>query len=68
MAEAVNHDDDLLTVQEYAERYRVHVQTVYAAIRMKRLQFPVERAGKRSLRIRVPRATAFRIEPRTFTE
>jgi hypothetical protein len=45
---------ELLTVKEYALMYRVHVQTVYAAIRCQRLSHDIERVG-RSIRILVPR-------------
>lgn len=48
-------DMDYLTVQEYAERFRLHVQTVYSAIRYNRLRFSVIRAAGRSIRIAVPR-------------
>lgn len=50
-------DMDYLTVKEYAERFRLHEDTVYAAIRMKKLRFAVVRAGKRAIRIVVPRPT-----------
>jgi excisionase family DNA binding protein len=43
-----------LTVKEYAEMFRVHVQTVYSAIRLGRLSHPWERVG-RSIRIDVSR-------------
>jgi len=49
---------DLLTVKEYAERHRLHVQTVYTAIRYGRMRYPIVRgtAGKRAaIRIAVPR-------------
>lgn len=49
--------DELLTVQEYAKRFRVHVQTVYTAIRYQRLEFPVIRPTCRSIRIVVPRGS-----------
>lgn len=55
-------DDELLTVQEYAARFRVHVQTVYTAIRFQRLEFRVIRTARRSIRICVPRES---IKPRT---
>lgn len=48
----------LLTVKEFAERQRLHVQTVYTAIRYGRLKYRVERSttGKRAaIRIAVPR-------------
>lgn len=50
--------DELLTVKEFAERQRLHVQTIYTAIRYNRLRYRVERvtAGKRAaIRIVVPR-------------
>lgn len=52
-------DDDvvLLTVQEFAVRYRVHIQTVYSAIRRGRLKFEVVRAAAQAIRIVVPRAS-----------
>jgi hypothetical protein len=43
-----------LTVKEYAAEYRLHVQTVYTAIRFHRLPHDVERIG-RAIRIVVPR-------------
>ena len=46
--------EEHLTVKEYAEVFRVHVQTVYAAIRYKRLQHEVIHVG-RAIRIVVPR-------------
>jgi predicted site-specific integrase-resolvase len=49
-----DRDNELLTVKEYAERRRVHIQTVYAAIRRGLLSYPVERIG-RSIRIVVSR-------------
>ena len=47
--------EELLTVQEFADRFRVHVQTVYTAIRNNRLRFDVIRPADRVIRIRVPR-------------
>lgn len=52
--------EELLTVKEYAERHRLHVQTVYTAIRYGRMKFRVVRGteGKRAaIRIAVPRFT-----------
>lgn len=49
---------ELITVKEYAVRYKVSVQTVYTAIRCKRIKHAVERpfTGPRGpVRIRVPR-------------
>jgi hypothetical protein len=43
-----------LTVKEYADLYRLHVQTIYTAIRFGRLDHDVERFG-RAIRIVVPR-------------
>lgn len=43
-----------LTVKEYAAEYRLHVQTIYSAIRYGRLPHDVERIG-RAIRIIVPR-------------
>jgi len=43
-----------LTVKEYAALYRLHVQTVYTAIRFQRLPHAVVRIG-RAIRITVPR-------------
>jgi excisionase family DNA binding protein len=48
--------DELLTVKEYADRHRVHVQTVYSAIRRGLLPHPVTRVG-RVIRIDVSRAS-----------
>lgn len=45
---------DWLTVKEYAYLMRVHVQTVYAAIRANRLNHPVARIGN-TIRIDVSR-------------
>jgi hypothetical protein len=45
---------ELLTVKEYACMYRLHVQTIYTAIRLNRLPHAVDRIG-RSIRIAVPR-------------
>ena len=50
--------EEWLTVQEYADRSRLHVQTVYSAIRQNRLPFRVVRTtGARGLRIIIPRET-----------
>lgn len=52
--------EELLTVQEYAKRLRVHIQTVYSAIRYKRFPYRVIRVtdAKRSpIRIVVPRGS-----------
>lgn len=60
--------EDLITVQEYAAWMRLHVQTVYSAIRYGRMRYPVVRAtaGKRApIRIRVPRGS---IQARTHAE
>ena len=46
--------EHLLTVQEYADGHRVHIQTVYSAIRDGRLQHRVVRVG-RAIRIDVSR-------------
>ena len=43
-----------LTVKEYAALRRVHVQTVYTAIRLRRLKHPIDYVG-RAIRIGVPR-------------
>lgn len=54
---------DYLTVQEYADRFRLHIQTVYAAIKVNRLAFPVMRVGKtRHIRIAVPHYIQLRQE------
>jgi hypothetical protein len=45
---------ELLTVKEYACMYRVHIKTVYNAIRCNRLPHEVERIGG-AIRIAVPR-------------
>lgn len=47
--------DDLLTVKQYAERYGLHVQTVYTAIRSGRLRYLVVRPTPRTIRIDVSR-------------
>jgi len=47
-------DQEWLTVKEYAEIFRLHVQTVYAAIRKGQINHPVERIG-RTIRIDVSR-------------
>jgi hypothetical protein len=44
-----------LTVQEFAQWQRLHIQTVYGAIRHGRLKYDVERATPRAIRIKVPR-------------
>lgn len=49
-----DRDNELLTVKEYASRRRVHIQTVYTAIRNGRLPYRTERIG-RSIRIVVSR-------------
>ena len=50
-------DEELLTVKEYAERFRVHEQTVYSAIRYgRRLYGRVVRPAPHTVRIAVPRA------------
>jgi hypothetical protein len=48
-------DTALITVQEYADIHRVHVQTVYSAIRRNLLPYPVIRPTRRTIRIVVPR-------------
>lgn len=59
-----NHE--LLTVKEYADRMRVHVQTVYSAIRRGLFPYRVVRpTGDRNLRISVPRES---IQARTHAE
>lgn len=46
-----------LTVKEFAELRRVHVQTVYSAIRFKRMKYRVERpSGTNAIRIAVPQS------------
>lgn len=55
LAKASTDDEELLTVKEYAERRRVHIQTVYSAIRRGKLKHRVERAAASSIRIAVPR-------------
>lgn len=52
----VQPSGDWLTVKEYAAMMRVHVQTVYSAIRYERLNHPIERVG-RTIRIDVSRET-----------
>jgi hypothetical protein len=48
----------LLTVKEYAALKRVHVQTVYIAIRTGRFKLRIEKpTGGRSIRIVVPRGS-----------
>lgn len=47
--------DELLTVKEYADLHRVHVQTVYSAIRYGRFKYEVLRPTERTIRIVVPR-------------
>ena len=51
-----------LTVKEYADLHRVHVQTVYTAIRYQRLDERVKRVG-RAIRIVVSRASINRLTP-----
>lgn len=50
------NDHEWLTVKEYAEMFRLHVQTVYTAIRKKQINHPIERTG-RAIRIDVSRET-----------
>jgi excisionase family DNA binding protein len=50
----IHHGERWLTVKEYAARYRLHVQTVYSAIRYDRMPHPVQRFG-RTIRIDVSR-------------
>jgi hypothetical protein len=57
-----------LTVQEYASIFRVHVQTVYSAIRYRRFKYEVIRPTGRSIRIIVPRGSIPNIEPLTNAE
>jgi excisionase family DNA binding protein len=52
--------DERLTVKEYAARFRLHVQTVYIAIRNGILPHQVVRIGK-SIRIIVPADSQDRI-------
>lgn len=48
--------DELLTVKEYAELYRVNIQTIYTAIRRGRFKLPIVRpTGGGAIRIAVPR-------------
>jgi excisionase family DNA binding protein len=47
-------EHDWITVKEYADLFRVHVQTVYSAVRSGRLSHPWERVG-RTIRIDVSR-------------
>jgi len=49
-------EHEWLTVKEYAEMFRLHVQTVYTAIRKKQFNHPIERVG-RAIRIDVSRET-----------
>lgn len=58
-------DEALLTVKEYADLTRVHVQTVYTAIRYGRFVFPILRPTARTIRIVVPRGS---IQALTHTE
>lgn len=58
-------DEALLTVKEYADLTRVHVQTVYTAIRYGRFVLPVLRPTARTIRIVVPRGS---IQALTHTE
>lgn len=52
--------DELLTVQQYADRYGIHVQTVYTAIRKGYRLFGVPiRPSERTIRIAVSRETIF---------
>ena len=46
-----------LTVKEYADMWGIHVQTVYLAIRLKRLPFQISRTARAGIRIRVPRSS-----------
>jgi excisionase family DNA binding protein len=55
---AIAAAEDLLTVKEYATQQRVHVQTVYTAIRQGRLRFGrVIRITDDVIRIAVPRGS-----------
>lgn len=45
-----------LTVKEYADMFRLHIQTVYSAVRKGRINHPIERVG-RTIRIDVSRET-----------
>ena len=48
---------ELLTVKEYADRYRLHVQTVYASIRRGKFKLPIVRDTDRAIRIVVSRGS-----------
>jgi hypothetical protein len=55
---AIAAAEDLLTVKEYATQQRVHVQTVYTAIRQGRLRYGrVIRITDDVIRIAVPRGS-----------
>lgn len=53
--------DALLTVKEYAALTRVHVQTVYTAIRYGRFKLPILKPTARTIRIIVPRGSIQRL-------
>jgi len=60
--EQASQAEDLLTVKEYADLHRVHIQTVYSAIRQgHRLNGRVERPTPRTIRIAVPRGSIQRL-------
>lgn len=61
-------EEELLTVQEYADRYRVHIQTVYSAIRRGHFKFRVVRpTGRDAIRIAVPRESIATLSQRNST-
>lgn len=57
---ACDHQDEWLTVQEFAARYRLEEKSVYEAIRKGRLNFEVRKLtkGKRSRAIRIGKPKA----------
>jgi hypothetical protein len=48
----------LYTVKEFAALRRVHVQTIYTAIRQGRFKYEIERSTGASIRIKVPKRAA----------
>ena len=50
----MSDQEELLTVKEYAALFRRHYSSVYEAIRVGRLPYPVERPLGGSALIRVP--------------
>jgi len=57
------HEEDWLTVKQYAARYGLHIQTVYTAIRFgHRLLGRVERPSPHAIRIVVPRESISRLK------